>query len=639
MASLSPAYRSEEVLNRIQARLIDLCQKQQALATSRRDLLLRREGTRSSGAVVQSKQLEARDVEAALMSSMRQFYHQYLGSLPVPLKLLYEKLEGLRDGMSIIQDDHEEAQRGLTGREWAFADQEEEVYQYQIEDLLEEFANLRKLASNKPSDALQSNSSSTAYPCLNTAAWLSTISSQARPPPPPPPPFPMPHAVSSKANTRAPTLSQRSLRTVTTKLATLRREFDALRSARASRTAACNKTGNANEEERFKDEYFDVIDRLVKHEVQVQKLRDEEAQSRIAESAFTRRHSYDGLPSPRSKEFVSQEARARTESAFPPSRDKVLPDVRTRSWLFENLESIPLQRTLYRNVLEDFSITSQNDNEYQLIDRAARFWDIDSHMSDLDHVDMAAATMCVWNPELDEEEKWDISITDDEASVARIDDSQHGLSEWEGVSTASPPSSEWEVPRPDEKDGTPTQRAMDARMIPDETAATFGVATSSDAVGTEPSDIEASLGLPISPSRVDSCHGLAEMGLSANTENVRPIHEPSEEPRLHSSKATMAEVKCDGRPTLRRPDSGISLPGHHAEDSDVATAERSASKLEDLEHSSLRATCGAYSVLGKHTQLSFNQSREHCAIDPLLVTSRARGAHIACVRSVHIIPI
>jgi len=519
MASLSPNYRSEEGLDSIQALLKDLCQKQRTLASSRRDLLLRRESTRSLGTVLQSKQVEARDVEAALMSSMRQFYHEHVGSLPVSLTSLYERLETLRNAMSINQDEHEQAQRGLSGKEWAFADQEEEVYQYQIEDILSEITNLRTGTVSNRSATIRMLPPSPANPHFSTPAWIDTYPLPTTTPPLPPSP-PLRHALSSMDNTESAAHSQSSLHAANAELDLLRREFGALRTERARRITGRDETEQTHEGQSFKENYFDVIGRLMKHEVKIMQLRDEESQGQMAESAITRRHSYDVPSRQYSGEFANHEARACTESALSLSRETYLPDKRTRFWLYENLERMPLQRTLYRNILEGYSITGRNDEDHQLTDQAARFWDIDNYDSDYERTD-TTATIRVWEPELAEDERYDLSITDDEGFVEYVNDFRYGLAEQKEEPTASPPSSTCEVSKPFVNRGNTDETAG--------VAAEEGM-KSLKAVHVQPEDDQDFLELPISPSRGDSCHGLAEMNLSANADNDQSSNAPPEGP-------------------------------------------------------------------------------------------------------------
>jgi hypothetical protein len=374
---------TRDEIREIYRRLNDLSKAQQKLAVSRKQLLVRKEAVRISSTELDSKQLEARNTEANFMNVVREFYHEHMDLLPPPLSELYGRMEILRSEIGELQEDHAQSERVLVGTEWAFMDQEEEVYQFQIEEIMEILVGLESR--------------------LEIEIAAKTTSPPLPPQPPPPPPNAIDIAVKHQTHVSsflATPLSsssppsetadsensgRRTLDLVTAKLSSLRKKFDMLRFDRTRGSDTIDILEHV-EESRAQDqsdgstkqEYSEVLEQIMAYQVELQRLKEKQLRVHLLCAATQSRNSEPDLRHPHLLGHKNQWTRACTESAIPFLLEDTSTKSRIRIWLLDHLRENPLQKALYRNIFESY-VTKEEVGDYEhLTEKAEDFWDHDS---------------------------------------------------------------------------------------------------------------------------------------------------------------------------------------------------------------------------------------------------------------------
>ncbi|KAJ8118173.1 hypothetical protein OPT61_g784 [Boeremia exigua] len=155
----------EDSLIRFGRRIQDAANGQDKLSKSRAELLVKRERIRASSKQVHAKRVEAGDAEVALMDELRSFVNLH-EDLPASLIESFNLVESTRNDLGVLEEDFLHAERTLSGSEWTFMEEENDLYQFDLPELF---------------DALKQD--------------LQVMAQQRPQPPPPPPPPPLPHRV------------------------------------------------------------------------------------------------------------------------------------------------------------------------------------------------------------------------------------------------------------------------------------------------------------------------------------------------------------------------------------------------------------------------------------------------------------
>ncbi|KAF1832452.1 hypothetical protein BDW02DRAFT_425051 [Decorospora gaudefroyi] len=360
-----------------QQQLRDAMRKQQQLAILRRELLVKREELRSSSNKLKAKRNEASDVEATFMNAIRQVYYENTDVLE-RLFGAFEKVDVVHNDLGELQEDHERIERALVGSEWAFMDEEEDLYQFDLEDLLP------NASLNDPS--------------------LSITHLHPHPPPPPPPPPPSNLAPSYAPARAAPTGSQlvpfpppapqlaqqpftlvhaqRDHKMVVSQLDDLRATFRAQRQEQLHHLDLGDLMMDLEEEggvvdlpSNFEREYSQTLDSIADYEVKAQQLREEAMQQSLRISAMQRRSSDSHYVVGKTPIEPCPMERTLSESAMPMLSNNPSLKQRICQWLLTNLKESLMHRALYLNILRQYGV--RNVDGAALEKWVTQYWEMD----------------------------------------------------------------------------------------------------------------------------------------------------------------------------------------------------------------------------------------------------------------------
>ncbi|KAH9861394.1 hypothetical protein J1614_011140 [Plenodomus biglobosus] len=116
---------------------------QNALASTRQQLLIQRARVQGLGRKVQLSRIDASDAGAVFMNRLREYMSNQGIGFPVNVRDAFDRYEELRTDFGVIESDYLQAERELSGKEWIFMDQETNFYQYELPiPIFEEWAGL-----------------------------------------------------------------------------------------------------------------------------------------------------------------------------------------------------------------------------------------------------------------------------------------------------------------------------------------------------------------------------------------------------------------------------------------------------------------------------------------------------------------
>jgi hypothetical protein len=142
--------------SRLCARLRSLTGAQVELAETRQQVLIDRQRFNSSAKQIRDHREKTGHLEAKLMDSFREHYTQIGAHLPRHLYLAYMDTEDSRNKLVAAEDSHTEMAQELELSELNLTEEEEDLYQRDIEQLLSDMAEnsisrtTRTIASKKP---------------------------------------------------------------------------------------------------------------------------------------------------------------------------------------------------------------------------------------------------------------------------------------------------------------------------------------------------------------------------------------------------------------------------------------------------------------------------------------------------------
>jgi hypothetical protein len=372
--------QAKNILAQVRKGLENSSDSQLRLATSRKQLLIKRERVRALGRKVQLKRIDAGDAEATFLSIVRQFINNYHQELPSTLLDAYDNVERKRNDLGEIEEDYLQAERDLAGTEWTFMDHENVFYQFDLHSILPE----------EGSDDF-----------VPSPDQLPTV----HPPPPPPsffPPLPENRSIGSTACPTPPPLPQllstpspgplNSNRlsdpeyfTVAAEVEGLRMDFERLRHKKAQHIdweeedAFQIADGEDNPHPELTAstmEYFDILHQLSDRKVKAQQLKLEEMGQHLQASTLTRRFSEPTQFFSHPPVSSTPMRRTQTESAAstlcnnPTTKDKI------REWSLTYLKDNAVQKHLYLNTLEDLGVLDPEKGDWR--GRAIQYWSQDS---------------------------------------------------------------------------------------------------------------------------------------------------------------------------------------------------------------------------------------------------------------------
>lgn len=115
-----------------------ILRKQIQLARAREKLLLQREDIRAAAGQIREKRNACGNAEADLMNAVRALKNENFREPSMELKKFYSRVEVARTELGALEADYILAEKDLVGAEWRFMVQENEFYQFDLEEFLEQ---------------------------------------------------------------------------------------------------------------------------------------------------------------------------------------------------------------------------------------------------------------------------------------------------------------------------------------------------------------------------------------------------------------------------------------------------------------------------------------------------------------------
>ncbi|KAF2646176.1 hypothetical protein P280DRAFT_475101 [Massarina eburnea CBS 473.64] len=374
-------------------KIADLAHEQESLSKTRKDVLVERTAVLSSGKAAQAQRAVTSNAEAQFMNLFRDFFHRHQDDFSDALKIAYNKVVEERDKLGWMDEEYFQAERSLGGSEWLLMEQEDTLYQYQLQTVFDE-------------DDL---SISEHHATAETTRGLSPSLLSLSPPPPPPPPSapyllntdviivhgaptpPLPPLSShtchtmgddtASADSMEPTLLEsqdviQQYEATLSDLCRLKREFDALRPEQTklleSRSPGDEQHSDTTMPTRnpdFYHRYSSVLTKISKCEVQILHLKEQYIRCSQSRSFLDAQ-----VPSGRSvysNDIMTKVGGDRT-LAFGAYQSTI--EDRIEDWLLELLRSNAIERTIYLNILERWGISFSRDASLQ--DGPEEYWPV-----------------------------------------------------------------------------------------------------------------------------------------------------------------------------------------------------------------------------------------------------------------------
>ena len=130
--------RYGQLLKHIQEKVDALSVKQQKLVEAREQLLVEREEGMMSRKRIRHQRIRTGDSEIDLMKAFRQHFVQLARPLPSDLLAAYDRAEKEHSELRSLEEAHLQAEEDLGASEWMYMDLENDLYQYNISDLVED---------------------------------------------------------------------------------------------------------------------------------------------------------------------------------------------------------------------------------------------------------------------------------------------------------------------------------------------------------------------------------------------------------------------------------------------------------------------------------------------------------------------
>ncbi|KAH7081329.1 hypothetical protein BKA63DRAFT_561876 [Paraphoma chrysanthemicola] len=152
---------SSRIFNRLGIRLRDLSDQQQTLIEFREKVVLNRQEIISSAQRVREERARIGEAEARLMDAFRMHSNEIRAPLPPNLTRAYDDVEEIRNKLVDLESSHVQIERHYGAMEWTLNDMENDLYQYDLEQLLsdEEFEYTTELPQEPPKPARSTSKS------------------------------------------------------------------------------------------------------------------------------------------------------------------------------------------------------------------------------------------------------------------------------------------------------------------------------------------------------------------------------------------------------------------------------------------------------------------------------------------------
>jgi hypothetical protein len=124
------------LVKRLRSRLEGLASQQDGLAQAREQVLVDRSRFKSVGKGVRQQRDRVNQLEAALMDAFREHHNDSGKAPPTNLSAAYVAVEVARSELVLLEDDHNQIDESLGASEWALMDAENDLYQFDLQQLL-----------------------------------------------------------------------------------------------------------------------------------------------------------------------------------------------------------------------------------------------------------------------------------------------------------------------------------------------------------------------------------------------------------------------------------------------------------------------------------------------------------------------
>ncbi|KAF2030973.1 hypothetical protein EK21DRAFT_111422 [Setomelanomma holmii] len=126
----------KQLIDKLQTRLGSLSDQQAEVAEIREHVVVNRQAIISSAQRVRQQRNRTIEAEATLMEILLRYFNDIRAPLPPDLLEAYDIVERERHKLVELEDDHVEVERDFGALEWTLIDLEDNLYQYDVQQLL-----------------------------------------------------------------------------------------------------------------------------------------------------------------------------------------------------------------------------------------------------------------------------------------------------------------------------------------------------------------------------------------------------------------------------------------------------------------------------------------------------------------------
>ncbi|KAL1596225.1 hypothetical protein SLS59_007924 [Nothophoma quercina] len=129
-------------LSRIQAKVESLSGQQEQLAESRGEILISREDFIQKSKYVREQRDQTANAEVKFMNVLRKHYNSLNTPFPIELDAAYLVVDDERNKLGSLEVEHMDTADELGAQEWAFMEQENDLYQFELRQLFDDDTDL-----------------------------------------------------------------------------------------------------------------------------------------------------------------------------------------------------------------------------------------------------------------------------------------------------------------------------------------------------------------------------------------------------------------------------------------------------------------------------------------------------------------
>ncbi|KAH7378347.1 hypothetical protein BKA66DRAFT_467101 [Pyrenochaeta sp. MPI-SDFR-AT-0127] len=341
-------HQHHHILRQIQRTLEALSSQQEELAGIRERVLVDREIALSNRKRIREQLIRAGDAEAELMNAFRKLYNGPDISIPADLASAYSAAEEERNKLGYLEDNYLRSEQDLGVSEWNLMELENDLYQYDLQQLISKEILETLLAPKKNMKK-------------KSASDLNSM----------PPSLAIQYQVATARHDR------------------LLKQFNSLRRVKAGsidifdRGDTSRETGSAisEDDEYISGQFFsEVLSQITDCEVELQHLKAELKPEWSMETLRVQHLSEPTFRKEQDHVSVMSSARARSVSGASTFTDDLPVQNRIKNWLLDCLKKSAIEKTQYLNIL-GHNFNTPGDLELNFDDwndRVTHFWPSDT---------------------------------------------------------------------------------------------------------------------------------------------------------------------------------------------------------------------------------------------------------------------